>query len=429
MSIARGTQIGLFAVAIVFAILIGRWTAPTSPAANQPVESEEEAEEGASDVVIVDDDTREWIGLKVEPAQERPFATLIRATGVVAPNETRVARVRLLSSGRVDTVHVRVGDQVKSGQPLLTYDNVEVGQLLGEYAGAVANVNRAAAEVDVARRAVERATKLVETGGLPRAEYERREAELKRAQAEAASAAGARANVEQKLRRFGITNEQLAQVREGSSPAASRPHTVVSAPFAGVVTAANVAPGDAVDTERELFTIADLSTVWIVGDVYQKDIASVRQGQSAQISTEAYPGETFTGRISNVSDVLDPSTRTAKVRVEVPNPGRRLKLQMFVTMQIPTADQRSTLVVPAVAVQQIDDDTVVFVQTGDDDTFQKRTVRTGGEVGGVISILEGLKSGERVVTQGAFMLKSKLKAGSIEAEGDEDEEKKEEKGK
>lgn len=431
MSIARGTQIGLFAVAIVFAILIGRWTAPSSPAANQPVESEEEseeAEEGASGVVTVDDDTRERIGFTVEPAQERPFATLIRATGVVAPNETRVAHVRLLSSGRVDTVHVRVGDQVKSGQPLVTYDNVEVGQLLGEYAGAVANVNRAAAEVDVARRAVERATKLVEAGGLPRAEYERREAELKRAQAEAASAAGARANIEQQLQRFGITNDQLAQVREGSSPAASRSRTVVSAPFAGVVTAANVAPGDAVDTERELFTIADLSTVWIVGDVYQKDIASVRQGQSAQISTEAYPGETFTGRISNVSDVLDPSTRTAKVRVEVPNPGRRLKLQMFVTMQIPTADQRPTLVVPAVAVQQIDDDTVVFVQTGDD-TFQRRVVRTGGEVGGVISILEGLKSGERVVTQGAFMLKSKLKAGSIEAEGDEEEEEKEEKGK
>lgn len=424
MSIARGTQIGLFAAALGVAVLVGRWTVSPAPAAVEAPDADEESEEAedeAGDVVTLDDDTRDRIGLKVEPAQERPFATLIRATGIVAPNETRVAHVRLLSSGRVETVHVRAGDQVKSGQPLVSYDNVEVGQLLGEYAGAVAGVNRAAAEADVARRAVERATKLVESGGLPRAEYERREAELKRAQAEAASAAGMMTNVERKLQRFGVTTEELTQLRDGPSPAASRSRTVVRAPFSGVVTAANVAPGDAVDTERELFTIADLSTVWIIGDVYQKDIASVRPGQSAQIATEAYPGERFTGRISNVSDVLDPNTRTAKVRAEVPNPGRRLKLQMFVSMEIPSAEQRPTLVVPAIAVQQIDDDTVVFVQTGDD-TFQKRPVRPGGEVGGMIAVLEGLKAGERIVTQGAFMLKSKLKAGSIEAEGEEEEE-------
>jgi cobalt-zinc-cadmium efflux system membrane fusion protein len=194
----------------------------------------------------------------------------------------------------------------------------------------------------------------------------------------------------------------------------------VRAPFAGVVTAADVAPGEAVDTQRELFTVADLSTVWVIGDLYQKDIASVRRGQEAQITTESYPGETFIGRVTYISDVLDSSTRTAKVRCEVPNRDGRLKLQMFVTMGIPTATARDALVIPAAAVQQVDDDTVVFVQTGDD-TFEKRVVDAGVGTGGWVRVLVGLKAGERVVTEGGFMLKSKLKAASI-GEGEEKEE-------
>ena len=427
MKIARGTQIGLFAVSIAAAVMVGRWSAsrPTiEPAeAESTSESDEVDEAGGGDVVTLDDETRDRIGLKVEPAQERAFATLIRATGVVTPNETRVAHVRLLAPGRVESVHVRVGDQVSAGQPLLTYDNVEVGQLVGEYAGAAAAVNRATADADVARRALERAAKLVDVGGIPRAEYERRDAEYKRAQAEVATARGAMTNVERKLQRFGMTPKELEQLRDGSASSESRSPTVVRAPFTGAVTAANVAPGEVVDTGRELFTISDLSTVWVLGDLYQKDIASVRAGHRTEISTEAYPGELFVGRITNVSDVLDPNTRTAKVRAEVPNRERRLKLQMFVTMQIPTAAERPMVVVPAVAVQQIDDDAVVFVQTGDD-TFHKRVVRAGAGLGGLVPIDAGLKAGERVVTVGAFMLKSKLKAGSIEAEGEDNEEKK-----
>ncbi len=424
MSIARGTQIGVFAVSMAAAVMVGRWSVSRPAMKSEEAESTSEAAEaGGGDVVTLDDETRDRIGLKVEPAQERAFATLIRATGIVTPNETRVAHVRLLAPGRVESVDVRVGDHVSAGQPLLTYDNVEVGQLVGEYAGAAAAVNRAAADADVARRALERAAKLVEVGGIPRAEYERRDAEYKRAQADVATARGAMTNVERKLQRFGMTPKELEQLREGSASSDSRSRTVVRAPFAGAVTAANVAPGDIVDTERELFTISDLSTVWVLGDLYQKDIASVRAGQRTEISTETYPGELFVGRITNVSDVLDPTTRTAKVRAEVPNRDRRLKVQMFVTMQIPTSAERPAVVVPAMAVQQIDDDTVVFVQTGDD-TFQKRIVRAGVGIGGVVPIDTGLKAGERVVTDGAFMLKSKLKAGSIEAEGGEDEEKK-----
>ena len=281
-------------------------------------------------------------------------------------------------------------------------------------------MERAAADADVAKRALERAAKLVEVGGLSRGEFERREAEHKRALAEVITARAAMTNIERRLQRFGLSADDLTRLRASSGDATSWSRTTVRAPFAGVVTAADVAPGEAVDTQRELFTVADLSTVWVIGDLYQKDIASVRRGQEAQVMTESYPGETFTGRVTYVSDVLDPSTRTAKVRCEVPNRDGRLKVQMFVTMGIPTATARDTLVVPTVAVQQVDDETVAFVQTGEE-TFEKRVVEVGAGTGGWVPVLAGLGAGERVVTEGGFMLKSKLKAASI-GEGEEEEE-------
>ena len=425
----RGLLIFGIGLAIVFLVIIlGRWWSSSGTPEPGPAETEA-AESAAPNVITLDEETRERIGLKVQSVEPRVFAEVIQATGVVAPNETRLAHVRLLAPGRVERVHVRAGDRVKGGQPLLVYDNVEVGELAGDYVAAAAAVERAVAEADVARRSVERAAKLVDAGGLARGEYERRDAEHKRALAEVTSARAAVSNIERKLQRFGLDANELTQLRNSPGDAASWSRTTVGAPFAGVVTAADVAPGEAVDTNRELFTVADLSTVWVIGDVYQKDIAVVRRGQPAQITTESYPGETFTGRITYVSDMLDPQTRTAKVRCEVPNRDGRLKLQMFVTIAIPTAAVRAdTLVVPTTAVQQIDDDMAVFVQTGAD-TFEKRVIQVGAGAGGWVPVLAGLKTGERVVTEGAFMLKSKLKAATLgEGEAKEDAEKKPGKG-
>ncbi len=418
----RGVLIGGCILAVALLVVIGRWwssSGTTEPAST----ARESTESAAPNVITLDDRTRNTIGLKVQAVEQRPFADITQATGVVAPNETRVAHVRLLAPGRVEQVHVRVGDRVQAGQPLLTYDNVDVGELVGDDLSAAAAVGRAAADADVAKRALERAAKLVDVGGLSRGEYERREAEHTRALAEVTTARAAMTNIERRLQRFGLSADDLTRLRASSGDATSWSRTTVRAPFAGVVTAAGVAPGEAVDTQRELFTVADLSTVWVIGDLYQKDIASVRRGQEAQITTESYPGETFMGRITYVSDVLDSSTRTAKVRCEVPNRDGRLKLQMFVTIGIPTTAARDTLVVPTVAVQQIDDDTVVFVQTGEN-TFEKRVVEVGAGTGGWVPVQAGLKAGERVVTEGGFMLKSKLKAASI-GEGEEKEEQEE----
>lgn len=407
----------LFILVLAF-VLVWVWRSrATETGAAAPVE--EAAESQPSDVISIDAETRRTTELKVVPAETRPFAAMIQTTGVVEPNATRVAHVRLLAPGRVDAVNVRVGDRVRNGQPLLTYDNIELGSLVGEYLTAAAAVERAVAEAEVARRALERASRLVEAGGLSRAEYERRDAEHKRALAAVATERAAVANVDLKLQRFGMTNTDVAALRAEGGDVRTRSRTVVRAPFTGVITASNVAPGDAVDTQRELFTVADLATVWVLGDVYQRDIAAIRTGQEVHLTTETYPGERFVGRVTHISDLLDPASRTAKVRIEVPNRDTRLKLGMFVRVQLPTTTERETVVIPAAALQDVDGASVVFVETGPT-TFQKRAVQTGDPVANAVPVLAGLQAGERIVTDGAFMLKSKLKAGSI-GEGEEEE--------
>ena len=405
-------------VAIVVLLVIRPWSTsdPEPPAES---EAEEAAETTNSDVVSISEEVRETIGLAVTPAEERLFAAMIQTTGVVMPNETRVAHVRPLAPGRVEQVHVRVGDRVTAGQALVTYDNIEMGQLAGEYRAAAAAVERAQAEADVAKRALDRAGRLVESGGISRAEYERRDAEYKRALTGISSEHAAMANVEQKLRRFGATTGELSKLGAGDGGTGSR--GVLRAPFAGVVTATNVAPGESIDTQMELLTVADLANVWVLGDIYQKDLGAVRRGQEALITVDSYPGETFSGRITYISDVLDPASRTAKVRAEVANRDGRLKPEMFVSMQVPTADTRQTIVIPSAALQEINEQPVVFVQTGDD-RYEKRVIKVGPAQRESVPVLDGLKAGERVVTTGAFMLKSKLQESSIEAEGEEEEE-------
>lgn len=405
-------------VLLVVALVVVRRRSEAPAASAEP---ETQVASASADTLTLDAATQQTIGLQVQAAEERPFAEHIQTTGVVGPNETRVATIRVLSPGRVDQVQARVGDRVAAGQPLLTYDNVELGDLAGEYLAGTAAVDRAAAEAEVSHRAVERASSLIEAGGLSRAEFERREAEYQRALAAVTSERAALSNVEKKIRRYGLGDSDLTRLRTSVDASALSTSTVRS-PFAGVVTAASVAPGDVVDPQRELFTVVDLSTVWVSGDVYQKDIGAVRQGQEAHITVESYPGETFVGRVTYVGDALDPATRTVKVRCEVPNRNGRLKLQMFVNVLLPTMRERATIVIPPAAVQEMDGRPTVFVETSAN-TFQKRAIKTGDAVGGWVPVAEGLAKGDRVVTTGAFMLKSKLNAASI-GEGEEAEEKK-----
>lgn len=368
----------------------------------------EDGEHAEASIITLGEKEQEEAGLEVETAQLRAVSRTFQITGIVGPNQTRQAHIRPLSRGRIERVYVRAGDRVRAGQPLVAYDNIELGELMNELVSAKATLEKANAEAEVSKRSVERAQRLTELGAVTKAEYERRDAEYKSALASINIQKAQVAMVEQKMRRFGITDAEIDKLDLRSAGQHDLPHTILRAPFNGIVMQSEAAGGEAVDTERELFTIADISTVWVQGDVYEKDIAAIRQGQQVTVVVNAYPGETFTGRITYLSDVLEPQSRTAKVRCEVANPRGLLKLEMFATIQIPTGVKRDTLMIPEAAVQQVDNESVVFVKI-DEKRFEKREVVLGAQSDGRVEVREGLKEGEKVVTVGAFMLKSHLK--------------------
>lgn len=405
------------ALLVLLVIVIALWCRSASsarPAASEQAEGEtEKADRASSRAFEIEPDIQRAAGLADQPAERRAVTETIQTTGVVGPDETRVARIRPLADGRVTRVAVRVGDRIGAGQTLLVYDSITAGDLISEYRAAVASLERATAEAEVARRSVERADNLVDIGAVAQGDRDRRAAEHQRAIAEINSARAGVTNLEQKLRRLGVSREDLARIRGGVDVhAASR--SAVSAPFGGVVIEVHAALGEVITPERELFVIADFSRVWIQGDVYQKDIRRIRVGQNALVTVDAYPGETFTGRVTYVSNVLDADTRTAKVRCEVPNQDGRLKVQMFATLALPVSMPRDALMIPSRAVQEIDGVSTVFVRV-DEKKFETRPVRVGAAIGDAVEVLDGLKPGERVVTEGALMLKSRLKL-RVEAE-------------
>jgi cobalt-zinc-cadmium efflux system membrane fusion protein len=167
-----------------------------------------------------------------------------------------------------------------------------------------------------------------------------------------------------------------------------------------------------VETSHELFTEADLTDVWVIANVPEKDVRFIRRDQIVDVLLPAYPHETFQGKISYVGDVLDPATRTMKARVVVPNPDRRLKPEMFATVRV-YADPEAALLIPAGAVQRDRGEAVVFVQL-DPQRFERRPVKLGEESREMVKVLDGLQESDRVVTKGAFVLKSEALEHQLE---------------
>jgi cobalt-zinc-cadmium efflux system membrane fusion protein len=337
---------------------------------------------------------------------------LIEATATIASDPARVAHIAPIAKGRLERVHVQVGDSVSRGAPLFEYDNIELGEAMGDYEGEVADLQKDLAQLEVSQKSWERARLLLEKEAIARKEVEVREAEHRVAEAAVTSRRARIARVEEKLHRFGMSDEQIKGHSMGhkTSPHREASFTVVRAPIAGVIIKREGAPGEVIGPEKELLSIADLASVWTLVDIYEKDLAQVRRGAPVEIRVEAYPDETFRGTIGYVGDVVDPQTRTAKVRVEIPNPQRKLKPGMFATVRLRVqAAPGSPLVlaIPSSAIQQVDGQPVVFVKK-DSTTFERRGVKLGLTMGDLVEVAEGLKGDEEIVTAGSFALKSEL---------------------
>lgn len=333
-------------------------------------------------------------GIEVAPLAMGTADAEVLLTGSVQPIDSKVSDVRSLARGRVTQVNAKLGDRVQSGQVLAQFDNIEAGELASQHSSAVAELQRLKVQQANAQRQAERSRSLVSIGAVPAKDAENAEAEVRAIAESIRAQEAATAGLASRLSRFGV------------QPGADPGNTTASirAPFSGVIVKLNVAPGAVIDSTTPLFSVADLSSVYVEAQVFEKDLGRIRTGQPTQVRFDAYPGETFTGRVVSIGNILDPQTRTAGVRIEMPNPANRFRLQMFAAVELPTLGTHAALTVPTEAVQTINRRPVVFIKQ-DALHFAAREVTTVGE-GLTKEVVSGVKEGESVVVKGAYQLKS-----------------------
>jgi cobalt-zinc-cadmium efflux system membrane fusion protein len=290
---------------------------------------------------------------------------------------------------------VDLGQEVKSGALLAILYSSELGMAQSGYLKAVAKLY-------VAERAFKRAQSLLEEKVIGVAEMQRREGEMISIRAE-------KRESQDRLRLLGMSDELIERLDREQT---IQSHVPIVAPFDGRIITRNLTKGEVVETTEKLFVVADLSEVWVIANIPEKDIPYIhqdqsKQGQNVEILLTTYPGQVFHGKITYVGDVLDIHSRTMRLRIEVPNPDRRLKPEMYATIRVYSDPETNVLVVPESSVQRERDRKFVFVQR-DARSFEARDVKLGESNGDVVKVLDGLKEGETLVTQGAFVLKSEL---------------------
>ena len=332
-------------------------------------------------------------GIRVEAVGEQlaPEALQQAATGVVQANAYRSTPVVSLVGGRLTQVSAEAGQEVRRGQTVAVVLSDELAMAQSRYLSAQA-------ELEEHHKHHARTIQLLEIGAASREEFEQATSVLKKAEAEAAAQ-------RQRLLLLGLTPQRVAALRTSAQVSSE---VSLAAPVAGTVVSRAANPGEVVEANKEILRVADLSNVWVVGQVFERDLARVRTGSGASVTSDAYPGRIWRGRVTYVDPQLDPATRTAQVRVEVANPGQALKLGMFVNVgfgSLGTAEATAPTV-PASAVQTVGGRAVVFLATSDPSTYVMRPVRVGAEAAGRYPVLEGLHVGDRVVTEGSFMLRA-----------------------
>lgn len=346
---------------------------------------------------------------KVQPVDLEHMVVL---TGTVDYDENRLLQLAANVKGRAAAIRVDLGARVRRGDPVLEIESVELGRAREEFLRELSSFR-------VSARAHERAKSLVAAKAISTGEFQQREGDYVARQASVQSA-------ERALRLYGVPGAEIealrAAVESGGSlpPGENAPRLVLRAPFDGRVIDRKVTPGSLFEALQPLVTIADLSSVWVFLQAYEKDLALLHDGVPVTIRTEAFQQDAFEGRVDYLGSVVDAATRTVRVRATVPNRTEKLRPGMFVKAQVhvpkPQAEARAVVAVPQSALQVLEGRTTVFVQK-QPGSFVRHFVETGHTFEGFTEVLSGVKAGDLIVTEGSFVLKSEFaKASLVEEE-------------
>ena len=329
-------------------------------------------------------------GIAVTPVRRDTAAGSLRLAGVVEANEYRQVAVTPLAAGRLTRVTVALGERVTRGQSIAEIYSPELAEAQTRYLTM-------RAEFEAAHQELVRTERLVEIGAASKQELERIRAQHT---VHATGVEGARAA----LTLLGLGAERIEQLRGAGNITST---VSVPAPLTGVVTKRQANVGLNVDPSTELFTVVDLSTVWVIGALYERDFSRVSVGSPATVTTTAYPGLVLKGQVSYIDPHVSADTRTARLRVEVTNREQQLRLGMYADMAVEDRVTTGVLVVPRTAVQSLGARQVVYlVEPKQPGKFVEREVRLGDRVGDDVQVIAGVAAGDVVVAEGTFFLRA-----------------------
>ena len=422
-------------------------------------------------IITLEPEQVERIGLKIETVGEMMSqdAASVASTGVVQPNAYNQTPVISLVGGVIRQINAQLGENVSRGQTIAVIFSDELAaaqsrflSLQTEVQTARQNYERASrlvkinpvsraeldeaqarlktreAELDEAQRRYNRTVKLVEIGASSREELEQDRTKLKTAEAESEqsrkqfqraseiakinpvsrgefeqaavklrTAETEFASAKQRLLLLGLSEQKVNALRSASQISSE---LALTAPVSGTITSRIVNQGETIEANKELMQVTNLSTVWVIAQVYEKDLGKMRTGSGASVTTDAYPGQVFRGQVTYIDPNINQETRTAQTRVELGNPGQIFKIGMYVNVSFGTTGmaEKTMPVIPSAAVQNMNNRQIVFASTDKPNVFALKPVRLGTENNGQYVVLEGLSVGDKIVTQGSFLLRAEL---------------------
>jgi RND family efflux transporter MFP subunit len=341
----------------------------------KPAEEASGEAEHPPGTVRIKPEMQQLIGVEYGEVTEQPLSKTIQTVGRLAYDETKIARIQTRIDGWIEKVFVDfAGMLVKKGQPLFSVYSPELFS--------------AQQELLIAR-------KTMETLAL---------SEFKDLSANAESLYR---STKERLRLWNITEGEIKQIEARGTPLRA---LTFHSPISGFVLTRNAYPGQRIAPDTELYSIADLSTVWVLADVFEYETANIHLGQTATMTLASFPGETYSGAVSYIYPGLDNTSRTLKVRLQFPNPGFKLKPDMWANVSF-KIDYGRQLAVSSSAVLDSGTEQIVFVALGDG-YFEPRKVQLGAQVGNLYTVLSGLQRGEKIVTSGNFLIDSESKLKS-----------------
>lgn len=338
------------------------------------------------------------IGLETIIITKKSFTKYSVIPARVLTNQDKEALVGSLVQGRVCKVFVKAGDYVKAGQELMSVEGLEIGEIKSGFISAKANL-------EYQRANYERQKKLLEENVGAQKNLLETQNEYEKARA------GYNAE-KNRINAIGLSETEVIDGKSAQSDAHGSVTLPVKSPISGIVIERNVVIGQLIEATTTAFKIINLSSVWVDGQIYEKDAGSISNKIKADFFASSFPNDRFSGKVSYVGQVVDEKTRTITIRAEFNNPSGKLKPQMFGELRIPIENNSTALLVPAEALIKIDKADYIFIQRNDT-VFEKIPVTVCCAHNEMVEITDGLKDGDKIVAKGAFYLKSELMKASL----------------